>query len=172
MTDYPKFVRLRLWADAYTEAAIAICGRYVLRVSDMDDDMHHAADLVTVTMHPLHIGLRIRDASCAIKYPFDFTLRCRVGNSKTELEKIETGHCDWLWYGFAADIAGEVARWFLIDLNELRQFWRDNPAWRNRRDFPEINNGDGTSLRAFDVRRLPRSVLIASSHPVIREVQP
>ncbi len=163
--------RSRLWADDYNEAAMLICARHLLRLSDRVEDIAEACDVVTVNVKPMAISLRVRRPGYADAYPYDFSIRSwRASGAMTELEKITTGFCDWFFYGHANPLSVSIGRWFLIDCEALRRYWAMHPSWRENSHFREIQNTDGTSaFRAFDLRRLPPDVVIASSHRIPRE---
>lgn len=168
--EYKKNYRARrAWAEQFTPAVKNILGGYVLQSADDYTDYNEATDLITFRMAPMNIGMRMRHPEYAERYPWEFTMRCmNYYNTNTEFKKIEAGLCDWFFYGFASPFGHQVARWFLIDLNVLRQFLDDHHAFCYR-SFPLINNGDGSTFRAFDVRCLPQAAIVASSTPVPRE---
>ncbi len=154
----------RRWSDIFIPAVKQIVGPLLLEVSSFDVDTKQAADMIVLNARDKAIAVRVRRPGYADRYPFEFTIRAeRDSGTKTELEKIVDGFGDWMFYGHAQEDSVNINRWMVIDLH----------AWRAvliRKQAPckKQNNGDGTHFVAFDVRDLPKNLLIASSfllHP-------
>lgn len=124
------------------------------------------------------IACRVRRPGYADRYPWEITIRSqRDSGMRTELVKLREGWGDWMFYGHASEDPGAVERWFLIDLHAWRgEFIRDGFAaalgkpLRYRGALKPQSNGDGTHFVAFDVRRFPASLVIASSHDIPRDL--
>ncbi len=149
----------RRWSDAFIPAIKQIVGPLLLEPSSFEVDTKQAADLVVLNARDKTIAARVRRHGYSDSYPFDFTIRShRDTGAKTELQKIIDGFGDWMFYGHAHSELVNITRWMVIDL----------PAWRaaiirHQAPYTKQNNGDGTQFVAFDIRRLPRNVLIAAS---------
>lgn len=161
----------RAWSDGFIPHIREIVGPLLLVPSPLDVDTQQATDLIVMRARDMMIACRVRRAGYAERYPWDFTIRAkRDSGSKTELQKIVEGWADWMLYGHES-FNGRLGRWFLIDLHELRaQMIYD--AHRKNKRLPDptrpISNKDGTHFVAYDARKLPQKVVIASSHPVPR----
>jgi hypothetical protein len=163
----------RAWSDQFIPHIRQIVGPQLLVESPLDVDTKEAADLIVLKARDMTVACRVRRAGYADRYPWDFTLRAkRDSGAKTELRKIVEGWGDWLLYGHQG-AADKLARWFLVDLHELRAEMIYD-AHRPRRRLPDptrpIANGDGTHFVAYDVRNLPQRIVIASSHAIPRAV--
>lgn len=172
-----SYVSDRKWSDQYLQAIRYIVGPKLLVPSPMEVDMKEAADLIVLRARDMTVACRVRRPGYADRYPWQFTIRGHRDNGmRTELAKISEGWGDWMFYGHAAEDPGAIERWFLIDLHVWRaDIQRD--AWRAAKRKPQrhsqslqlIPNGDGTHFAAFDVRRFPPELVVASSHDVPRE---
>ncbi len=145
----------RSFADRFIPEMKRIIGPYLLCEASFEVDTQCASDLVVLKARDMNIACRIRRPGYLERYPWDFTLRAhRDSGAKTELEKVQEGWADWMFYGHAKeDDDANLAQWFLLDLNAFRaQVSRD--GWRNRRRirWGKKPNGDGTHLAWFDVR--------------------
>jgi hypothetical protein len=164
----------RKWSDQYLQAIRCIVGPKLLVPAPLAVDMKEAADLIVLRARDMTIACRVRRPGYAARYPWQFTIRAqRDSGARTELAKIIDGWGDWMFYGHASKDPGAIDRWFLVDLHVWRaELARD--AWRAANGKPQrhapslqlIPNGDGTHFAAFDVRRFPSDLLIASSHEV------
>jgi hypothetical protein len=149
----------RRWSDAFIPAIKQIVGPLLLEESSFEVDTKQAADLIVLNARDKTIAARVRRPGYAEKYPFEFTIRShRDTGTKTELEKIIDGFGDWMFYGHAHSNGLDITRWMVVNL----------PSWRAaiiRKQAPYIkkSNGDGTHFVAFDVRQLPKQVLVAAS---------
>lgn len=158
MNDY----RLnRQWSDSYIPAIKRIVGPILLEPSSFEIDTQQATDLVILKARDMAIAARVRRPGYAERYPYEFTLRAKVGNgATTELSKVTDGWGDWFFYGHASDDPGEIAKWFLIDLAVWRASFIRHPHLISK---GMKSNGDGTHFAWFDIRSFPPAILIASS---------
>ncbi|MGH8773468.1 MAG: hypothetical protein ACREV2_20180 [Burkholderiales bacterium] len=112
----------RCFADRFIPEMKRIIGPYLLCEATFEVDTERASDLVVLKARDMAIACRVRRPGYAERYPWDFTLRAhRDSGTKTELEKIQDGWADWMFYAHAKD--GETpifAQWFLLDLNAFR----------------------------------------------------
>jgi hypothetical protein len=168
----------RRWSDRFIPIMRQLIGPHLLVPAPIERDMQQATDLIVLRARDMTIAARMRRFGYAHIYPWEITIRSiRDSGAKTELEKLREGWGDWMFYGHASEDGGGIERWFLIDLHAWRaEFIRDGfavalgkPA-KYARVFVTKSNGDGTHLIAFDVRRFPPCLLIASSHAVPRDL--
>lgn len=161
----------RAWSDQFIPHIRAIVGPRLLVESPLEVDTKQAADLIVLKARDMTVAARVRRAGYAERYPWDFTLRSRRDSgAKTEFRKIVEGWGDWLLYGHEGE-KSRLARWLLIDLHELRAemiYDAHRPSRRLPDPMKPIANGDGTHFIAYNVRRLPSRIVVASSHPIPR----
>jgi hypothetical protein len=144
----------RPWSDRFLPQVRAIVGPLVLVEAPADEDKKRATDLMSIVKR---IAVRIRKPGYSDRYKYQFTIRAkRDTGAITELSKIIAGWGDWMFYGHSDSDERVIALWWLIDLK----------CWRYERELvksEDRENGDGTYLKAFDVRHFSPSILIASS---------
>lgn len=164
----------RVWSDRYLAIIRALVGPHLLVPAPLELDNQQATDLIVLRARDMTIAARVRRFGYAERFPWDITLRAkRDSGARTELEKIVEGWADWMFYGHSSEDAGAISRWYLLDLHVWRrEFIReglrsalDKPA-KYRRVIQPQSNGDGTHFVAFDVRRFPVALVIASSHDI------
>lgn len=154
----------RVWSDRFINELRRIVGPYLLVPSSFEVDTQQAADLVVFRGRDVTVACRVRRHGYADQYPYDFTIRSnRATGARTELEKIIDGWGDWFLYGHATADGHGLARWMLLDLSAFRAALIRAPESVR---MQKKDNGDGTKFRAIDVRSLPKSVLVASSHDI------
>jgi hypothetical protein len=148
----------RLWSDAYLPAVKRIVGPRLLVETPVEIDRQQAADLMVFTARSVTIAVRVRRHGYALRYPTQFTIRCRRDSGmRTEHAKIMDGWGDWYLYGHAAQTVPELTVWWLLDLAVFRQYeHQSRPEFRS--------NGDGTHFLAYDVSAFPFDLILASSH--------
>lgn len=164
----------RKWSDQFLTAIRNIVGPHLLIPSPLEVDMKEAADLIVLRGRDMTIACRVRRHGYADRYPFDITLRAkRDSGCRTELEKIVEGWGDWMFYGHASEDPGAMQRWYLMDLHVWRrELIREgirsalDRGAQYRGVIKPQSNGDGTHFVAFDVRRFPQALVIASSHDI------
>lgn len=162
----------RTWSDQFIPEIRRIVGPYLLQESSFEVDANQAADLVVLKARNMTIAARIRRHGYADRYPFEFTIRSkRDSGSKTELAKLMEGWGDWMFYAHASKSSNLFDRWMLIDLSAWREhLLRTGYASQGWKHLAKNqSNGDGTYFVAFDVRKFPSNLLIASSHAVVSE---
>lgn len=156
----------RVWSDRFIPSIKNIVGPRLLEPSSIEQDCREATDLLVLKARDMRIAARMRRPGYATAYPFDFTLRSfRQSGAKTEFRKIYwEGWGDWFFYGHAPYDGEDIARWWIIDLQEWRlQTWHSQ--YRAGKPDPR-DNGDGTYFVAFDLRKFNPSILVAGSDPV------
>jgi hypothetical protein len=161
----------REWSDRYITAVGEIVGPYLLVPAPVERDRKEATDLIVIKARDMTIAARVRRSGYAEKYPRQFTLRCgRPSGTKTELSKIVDGWADWMFYGHASSRNdGSISDWMLIDLTALRAAFVRYPNILHppyQQGCGMETNRDGTTFRYFDVRYLPKSVVMNSSWDV------
>jgi hypothetical protein len=157
----------KIWSDQFTPIVKQIVGPHLLCVSSLEEDTQQATDLKILTCGRMHIAARIREYKYIEKYGFEFTIRSdRASGAKTELEKIENGMADWMFYGFKHETDLAIARWMIIDLNSFRLHWgKPQSPQRQALKIKHQDNRDGTEFLAIDVRSFPPQppIIVASS---------
>ena len=154
----------RSWSDQFLDQVRTLIGKYFLRPAREREDTEEATDLVMLESRQVRIGVRLRRSGYVERYPWDFTIRSRVpSGAETELQKILRGAADLFFYGHV-NRAGEIHRWFLLDLDVFRQALKENP--RLLREAQSVPNTDGTAGVAFDLRAFPRGLVVAVSPDV------
>ena len=155
----------RRYSDGFIPAIKQIVGPHLLVITPDEIDCKQAADLMVFTAQNVKIAARVRRPGFEARYPYDITIRAQRDNGyETELAKIVNGFGDWLFYGHDDGTGAGFARWWLVDLAVFRAALIRRHRSSMRRG--DIDNGDGTHLKWFDLRSFPRrpSILIAGSH--------
>lgn len=163
------FTERRNWSQQFIPELSKIVGPFLLRPTTYHHDAKEATDLIMLNARDLRIACRVRREGYADRYPHDFTIRASNDTQyPTELEKIIKGFGDWMIYAHEGT-GGTLARWFIIDLDvfraELIQDGYRDDRLLHRGAIP-MENPDGSSFFAFDVRRLPPNGIIGSSHEI------
>lgn len=168
----------RQWSDGFIPAMKAIIGPLLLSEAPLEVDCKQAADLVVFSTRSLPRGIACRVRHCDVldRYPyaeFEFTLRHgRTNGTQTEFDKIARGFGDWMFYGHAGpDDENTIARWFVVDLNQLRYnlILKDRVTNSLVCDVQPNGDREGTSFVWYDLRSFPAEppILVASSEPVV-----
>lgn len=162
----------REWSDSLIPTIKQIVGPLLLEESSFDVDTKQATDLILMRARDMMIAARVRRFGYAERYPWEFTIRSHRDNgTKTELQKIVEGFGDWMFYGHAGIMPGEIDRWFVIDLAKFRAGLIRNPSTDGRGIWwGEKSNNDGTHFCWFDVQKFPANILIKTSHPITEAV--
>lgn len=138
-------------------------GVHLIAEAPMEEDQKHNTDLMVLTLKPYRIACRIRRAERYYpRYAGQFTIRStRPGGIETELSKMLSGWGDYIFYGFGSDVTKKLVAWFIGDLAVLRQ-WCHSREVQGLPVGDEIPNLDGSSaFRAFNLRDMPKSFIIA-----------
>ncbi|MDA9580952.1 hypothetical protein N9S00_07055 [Luminiphilus sp.] len=162
-------------------AAAQIIGPHLIKPAPMQLDCANGTDFVVLHADGVNIAYRARKHhQLKPQYRNEFTIRTerRPANNPsvrlpTELGKAIAGKVQLSFYGFAnADNTGFDC-WHLIDLRELTaEIARPNTYARKLATDPGlwISNPDGlTKFAAFDIRKLPADVVIASTETTNEE---
>lgn len=149
------------WSDLFITEIQSILGRVFFQVPPAREDEKRNTDLFVLQMADVQrIACRIRRDHYRERYGNEFTIRtARPGGTKTELEKIQEGWGDYLFYGFGSESGGNLTQWTIVDLAVFRA---------NLHRFPQarMQNHDGSSdFMAFDLTLVPE-VVKASSRDV------
>jgi len=163
----------KLWSDRFIPTIKGIVGPLLLVEAPLEVDQKQASDLIVLRARDMMIAARIRRPGFADSYPNDFTIRsARDSGAKTELAKMVDGFGDWMFYGHALDeTSAFLKRWMLVDLRA----WRAHLIrHRNKLQYQEKANGDGTYFVAFNVQSFVGhpALLVACSHPEEMRVKP
>jgi hypothetical protein len=156
----------RAWSDRFIPAIKRRVGPILLTESTFNVDTRQATDLVVIKAQGVMIASRMRRYGYADRYPYEFTVRSRLGSGReTELSKMLNGYADWMFYGHANQDETDIGLWMLIDLNVwrgelLRRGYQQN-GWSDLAKQKDC--GDGTVFFAFDIRKFPEKMLIAGN---------
>jgi hypothetical protein len=145
----------RQFADYYLSAQLEVLSKCFgvpieeITIADMTDDQKHATDVLIDTTR---IALRIRSFDHLRRFSNQITVRNTPGrDGKSEWDKVCAGEVRYMLYCFAGAV-GDLARWTLIDLRELRL---------HRDQATEQWYGSGSFL-CFDLNDC-RSAIVAGS---------
>jgi hypothetical protein len=114
-------------------------------------DMEQATDLV-LSVNGIDIAVRVRrhkffkDGNKL--FGLDWSIRSVNNGHLTEIQKLQSGFGRWYFYGYSKDDKGQLIRWYLIDLDIVRN---ENILTMN---YPEYPNGDGTSGKYIPINKL------------------
>ena len=155
MRDSGIYKSDREWSDRYVPEIKKLVAPYLIQTADIEMDRKEATDLMVFKVKDMRLAARIRDEKYAERFGEQFTLRSKRDNgAQTELDKIQRGWGDWMFYGFGKpDLT--IAPWYLIDLDAFR-YHISREGWSRRGiKMEERPNGDGTHFRAFWVFSFP-----------------
>lgn len=160
MTSY---IDAKKWSDKFIWEMRKIIGPLLLEVASPEEDMHHATDLVVLTMRSTPVACRVRSAQFFNKYAGEFTIRSKTRTGrKTELTKILEGWGEWFFYGYSNPEETGFQTYTIIDLKVFR-LWFLRYLAANNGVLPgtEISNLDGSAFRAFKISDLPPEAIVA-----------
>ncbi len=156
-------------SDRFLPEMKRIIGEHLISEPPIEEDQQRNTDLVVLKLDAVRVACRVRANNYLKNYGWEFTVRSsRNSGCKTEYAKIVEGWGDYMLYGFACPQHQNLARWFLISLNDFR-LWAHGELVKNKGAVPgfEKRNHDGSSnFRCFNLLVMPKSVLFASSEPV------
>jgi hypothetical protein len=152
----------RSWSDRFLDTAIYVIGASVIEIASEHLDQKEATDLLLTCptrFSSAHYAVRVRRHNYLADYGFQFTIRSRSANGgRTELEKIMSGKGDLMLFAFAGPENTGFAKYTIIDLDQFRN-WADGRTHL----FKHIpNSSDGTTFCAFDLRQMPREMVVKS----------
>jgi len=110
--------------------------------AEAKQDMEEATDLI-LSVSGGDIAVRIRRKKFwerGVIYGLDFSVRAVCRGHLTEIDKLIDGFGDWYFYGYSSDDKGEIAEWWLLDLDKVRE-----SGVLEDEQFPINPNGDGTA---------------------------
>lgn len=153
------------WSDRFVGDIGAICGRYMVGPSRVEDDRHFNTDMRVLVLRDVRIACRIRDHKYVDRYGGEFTIRAGrpTSGNKTELAKIVEGWGDYLFYGFADQAGASLCAWFLGDLSVFRGHLGHHMA-TNAGALPGSRqaNCDGSSwFMSFQLADMPPGFVVA-----------
>lgn len=157
-----KFAHDFDWQTALVPEVKRIIANYLVSESPIEEDMHHATDLMVLRLDTTRVAVRLRRHSYLKDYGGEFTVReGRPAGTKTELAKILEGWGDYVFYGFATTDEQGLAAWVLGDLSVFR-LWHHREAWAGRHPGGRNHNNDGSSwFRAYRIENLPDEFVVA-----------
>lgn len=122
-----------------------------------EEDTTRATDLV-LSIDTGAVAIRTRRSN--VRYR-DLTLRSwRRSGAKTEVTKIQEGHCRWYLYCWTR-LDGSIESWILVDLDILRA---SGLLEQERREIPNTNDGGATRFIALSVQELKRAGCLTAYH--------
>lgn len=157
----PEYNADRRWADRFIPQLKAIVADLLVTPAPDAEDMQRNTDLIVFRVETLRVACRVRRFRYLAEYPFDFTVRSdRPNGVDTELAKILAGYGDYLVYAFASQDEQVLIAWRTIDLRQFRLWFHRQTIQHKRMPGIALKNDDGSSaFRAFDVRKMPTSVV-------------
>lgn len=149
------------WSDQFMAEIQSILGRVFFEVPPLSEDEQRNTDLLVLQMTNVQrVACRIRRDGYREQYGHEFTVRThRPAGTKTELEKIQEGWGDFLFYGFGPEQGGPLTQWTVIDLDVFRANLHRYPLGMQQ------NHDGSSSFVAFDLGLVPE-VVKASSRDV------
>jgi len=155
MNDFEKS---KIWSDRFISEIKRNLGEVFIVVASFEDDTGYNTDLIMPNGD--RISCRIRGYDYLKRYGNEATFRMsRPSGVKTELEKMMEGWGRYSFYGFANREGTGLERWFILDLNVLREYIK------NLKQLPELHrNPDGTTFWAFNVWSIPGFVVDSSEN--------
>jgi hypothetical protein len=162
----PSWETSKAHADIYTPACIEVLQRHFARpfgVAPATADMRENTDLISVDSNaPLRVACRVRRFSAAHRYSGEFTLRAgRESGTRTELDKVLSGHGDVMLYAWAAEVGPNLCAWVLIDLDEFRRYYNDSLESLGVPPGLLRANRDGTAFRSYRLDNLPGRCILS-----------
>ena len=157
----------RAWSDQFIPQIIQIVGPHLLVPATFEQDTQQATDLVTLRAQGISIACRMRKPGYLPKFANDFTIRSNPAKHEgTELDKIERGYADWMFYGHASSIhtpegVPRIGLWHLLDLSVFRDWWLNNPGVIVRGS--KTNDNGATHFTWFNIQSFPPEFVIAKS---------
>ena len=168
MSDYSEN---RSFSDAYTKRICGIVGPHLLTKAPYEIDTQQATDLVVIRSGKVAIAARVRRPGFIERYGYEFTIRSMHKNtSNTELQKIQQGFADWMFYGHASSKTDAVFdRWMLLGLDVFRRRLNRGGYAKGLAELGKFKvNRDGqTGLHAFDVRDFDREIIVDCSPDMV-----
>jgi len=157
------------WQFRFLEPISKILGPRLLQPAAIEIDMKEATDMLLLLARDMKIACRVRRPGF-MHFRWQFTIRSSLpSGAKTELQKIDEGFGDWMFYGHAAQSDEPIlTHWHIIDLHAFRAHLIRNPWFRPK----QILNGDGTKFVAFDVREFSPDPPILIDSNVTQALEP
>lgn len=171
----PGYLDRRKWSDQFIDSVRQILAPHVIKVASFEQDTQQASDMVITPIGG--IAIRVRSHEYIKKYPLDFTIRSKNGNSKTELHKLLEGTlADWVFYGFVNQPENTIIRWYIVDANVWRQQMLTS-KWQkyiDNQNNHRINKDKTTALLPFRLLSFYDcldDLLVAASGDVIADLR-
>ena len=160
-----SYLENRRWSDRFIPRITQIVGPHLLMPASFQLDTEQATDLIVLHARDMRIAARVRSHKYIHQYGYEFTIRSKSRGHKTEIDKINDGWGEWMFYGFANLLESDIERWYIINLDIFRSSLIKKDT-RKHIQCVQKDNGDDTALIAFDIRTFPQNILVASSHSV------
>lgn len=147
-----SYANRRCWSDQYIPATQRIVAEHFnlpltqIVVADFELDTKQATDLLAGKSK---IAVRVRRPEYRDRYYGQFTVR--TSGALSELDKLQWGLCDYVFYAYA-DEAGGLSSWWLMETSNVML----------ARPVERQTNGSDAQFVAFQIN--PSSV-VASSEP-------
>ena len=156
----------RIWSDELLPNAMQIlCEHFT---ASRKEDVEHNTDVFMVDVGPRRVSCRFRRHKYLKQYGNEATFRVsRPSGATTEIQKMMAGWGRFSFCGFANRKGTGFERWFILDLNVLREHIK------GLKKPPKLyRNPDGTTFWAFNVWDIPGFVIASSMDPENQPRQP
>lgn len=143
------FDRDMRFSDRYIPAVKRWFAEKMIVQATPHQDRREASDLIILDLpEGRRMAVRIRRAQYLTKYAAEVTFRqSRPSGIATEFEKILSGWCDWLFYGFADPSCDHLCAFRIINLHKFRSAYKEGAIGRG---FTQINQDGSSSFIAFN----------------------
>jgi hypothetical protein len=159
------------WSDRLINRAKSYCGYHLIGVANEKEDQKHNTDLITLTMEPVRISVRIRRFEYwnTPEFRGQFTMRSKRPNgTKTELLKVRRGLGDYFFYAFADESGTKFQAYTILDLEEFREWHSLQTEKLDAGQLPGkiLANLDGSSeFSIYEWNQMPPEAIVASTLP-------
>ena len=137
------------WGTGFSEKHMAAVKRAIgtlpaeyfmdVQIAGKEEDLKQATDLVVVSVPEIgSLGVRVRSSSYYINHrtgephgSWDLSIRVQTRHyhwaipakpdGGTEIHKLRRGFCSRYFYGYSHDDKGELAAWWLLDVDKMRE---------------------------------------------------
>lgn len=159
----PEWKRDKDKTDTFLPYIKWMLGEVFVQAAPIEVDQKEATDYVMLDVKPYRVACRVRDYSYWQRYGGEFTIRSRrPAGTKTELDKIIDGWCDFMFYGFADETYTYIYAATLIDLKAFRAaLIREAAGGPKLISEERLNKDNSSSFRAYNIAALPAGVVYA-----------
>ena len=113
----------RALEDKFSKTIKGILGN-VFITKDIQMDLLHGTDFLTLTVNPFKVAVRLRRQDGNFeRYKKEFTIRwSRPSGIETEIHKIKKGLVDYIFYWFVGKEETRIIQYFVGDLRIFNQY--------------------------------------------------